>query len=132
MYHLISNFNGVLLLGWGILHPVCASRQHFLAIVTSSIIYIYALNFRKRLHGLEKRICHFVVRNAYVIKRHNTEHPASRSYIDRSVAKIVILSIFCRLDIIRQRRLARVLQAMSRIVCCRLAAMWFACNRISN
>ncbi len=37
MYHLISNFNGVLLLGWGILHPVCASRQHFLAIVTSSI-----------------------------------------------------------------------------------------------
>ncbi len=36
MYHLISNFNGVLLLGWGILHPVCASRRHFLAIVTSS------------------------------------------------------------------------------------------------
>ncbi len=40
MYHLISNFNSVLLLGWGILHPVCASRQHFLAIVTSSIIPI--------------------------------------------------------------------------------------------
>ncbi len=41
MYHLISNFNSVLLLGWGILHPVCASRQHFLAIVTSSSKFIW-------------------------------------------------------------------------------------------
>ena len=36
MYHLISNFNSVLLLGWGILHPVCAlHKREFIIILTN-------------------------------------------------------------------------------------------------